>query len=78
MINKLIATLTNIRNTMDYNKKVRQTIRELSALSNYELNDIGISRGEIHHIAHTSYKKSVTVKADDVRVSINENLRGFV
>jgi uncharacterized protein YjiS (DUF1127 family) len=78
MINKLIATLTNIRNTMDYNKKVRQTIRELSALSNYELNDIGISRSEIYHIAHTSYKKSAKVKADDVRVSTNENLRGFV
>ena len=77
MINKLIATLTNIRNKMDYNKKVRQTIRELSALSNFELNDIGISRGEIYHIAHTSYKEPVKVEAS-IEVNVNENLRGFV
>ncbi len=78
MIDKLIAKLTNIRNAMHYNKKVRQTIRELSALSNYELNDIGISRGEIHHIAHTSYEKPTTIKVNSVHVNVNENLRGFV
>ncbi len=78
MINKLIATLTNIRNTIDYNKKVRQTIRELSALSNHELNDIGISRGEIYHIAHMSYEEPTKVKVDSVHVNVNENLRGFV
>jgi uncharacterized protein YjiS (DUF1127 family) len=31
--------------------KAKQTIKELSALSDRELNDIGIARGEIHSIA---------------------------
>ena len=30
----------------------RQTVRELSALSNRELTDLGISRGTIHRLAH--------------------------
>ena len=34
------------------NKKVRQTIRELNSLTNAELNDIGIGRGDIYAIAH--------------------------
>jgi uncharacterized protein YjiS (DUF1127 family) len=29
----------------------RQTVRELSALSNRELNDLGISRGDIYSVA---------------------------
>jgi hypothetical protein len=35
------------------------TIRELSSLSNYELNDIGICRGDIVTIAHAEYKKNM-------------------
>lgn len=31
---------------------VNNTIKELSALSDYELSDIGISRGDIYNIAH--------------------------
>ncbi|WP_259783622.1 DUF1127 domain-containing protein [Aliiroseovarius crassostreae] len=30
----------------------RETVRELSKLTNAELNDLGIGRGEIHAIAH--------------------------
>jgi uncharacterized protein YjiS (DUF1127 family) len=33
------------------NKEIRQTIYELSSLSNAELRDIGISRGDIYSIA---------------------------
>ena len=35
-------------------KKVRQTSFELSALSNYELNDLGISRSDIPFIARSA------------------------
>jgi len=41
------------------NKVAKQTIKELNALSNRELQDIGISRGEIHSIAYG--------KSDDMR-----------
>ena len=77
MINKLVVAYKNFRTEMDYRNKVRTTIKELSALSNYELNDIGISRGEIYDVAHNSYKRPVTILAND-NVRVNENLRGFV
>jgi uncharacterized protein YjiS (DUF1127 family) len=37
----------------------RKTYNELSALSDYELRDIGISRGEIHDIASEAQKEYV-------------------
>lgn len=46
--------------------KINATIKELSALSNKELNDIGISRGEIRHIAESSFPE------------VNDNLKGWV
>lgn len=45
----------------------RATINELSSLSNHDLNDIGISRGEIRHLADKHY--------DDI---VNANLKGWV
>lgn len=76
MIKQLQVLLTNIRNTMEYNKQVRDTYNQLSALTNHELNDIGISRGEIYDIAHKSIKQPTKVTTENIEV--NENLRGFV
>lgn len=45
-----------------YQKRVNHTIKELSALSNSELKDIGLSRGDIYGVATRS----------------NDNLRGWV
>jgi len=79
MINTIISTLTNFRNTLDYNRKVRATKHELSRLTNHELMDIGITRGDIHHIAMSSYTKPEKVSANDVSViEPNPNLKGFV
>ena len=47
----------------------QQTIRELSALSDKELHDIGITRGDIHAIAHGS--------EDYTRIRGNDNLKGW-
>jgi uncharacterized protein YjiS (DUF1127 family) len=77
MLNRIIAAYKNMRNKMDYNKKVRETYKQLSALTNHELNDIGISRGEIYDVAHNSYKRPAKVLANE-NVTVNENLRGFV
>ena len=49
---------------------IRATEKELSRLSNAELNDIGICRGDIYAIARAS-ETIATVKA-------NNNLRGWV
>jgi uncharacterized protein YjiS (DUF1127 family) len=48
-------------------RAARATVAELSALKDYELNDIGISRGEIRNLAKQHY--------DDV---VNANLKGWV
>ncbi len=55
-------------------RRIRQTINELSRLTNHELNDIGIARGDIWFIARQSYPKS----AYGELVEINRNLRGWV
>ena len=62
---KLNAELQRRRN-------IKDTIKQLSALSNHELNDIGIARGDIWHIAHTSFPKGKTV------ADVNRNLKGWV
>ena len=55
-------------------RNIRQTISQLSALSTHDLNDIGIARGDIWHIAHQSYPKALGGK----RAEVNRNLRGWV
>ena len=62
---KLNAELQRRRN-------IKDTIKQLSALTNHELNDIGVARGDIWHIAHTSFPKGKTV------ADVNRNLDGWV
>ena len=64
----------NLANELQRRRNIRQTIKALSALSNHELNDIGIARGDIWHIANTSYPKALRGEA----VEANRNLRGWV
>ena len=54
------------------NKMVNATIKELSALSDKELNDIGIGRGDIRSVA----RGDKTLKR--VATYPNENLNGWV
>ena len=49
----------------------KQTYKELSKLNDYELNDIGICRGDIHNIASGAR----TMRRG---IEVNENLRGYV
>jgi len=48
-----------------------RTVKELSKLTNFELSDIGICRGDIHNIARGD--RTLTRG-----VEVNENLRGSV
>ena len=52
-------------------RQVKSTMQQLSALSDRELQDMGIGRGDIHAIAHgdESFKRSVET---------NKNLGGWV
>ena len=51
-------------------KEIRNTIKELSALSNRELNDMGLTRGDIYSVAHGT--------SDHVKAIVNKNLEGWV
>lgn len=55
--------LQKIRNFRQY----RQSLNELSKLTDRELNDIGIGRGDIHRVAK-----------GDASYKINDNLKGWV
>lgn len=51
-LNDLIDTIREYNRLRKIHAKARQTIKELNALSNRELNDIGIGRGDIHGIVY--------------------------
>ena len=55
-------------------KAIRQTENELRKLTDKELNDIGISRGDIYAIA----RQDVDHKRSQISAPFNPNLRGFV
>jgi uncharacterized protein YjiS (DUF1127 family) len=60
-------------NDYHQHKAIQQTMNELRKLNDRELNDIGISRGDIYSVASgdASFKRSTEVPA-------NPNLKGFV
>jgi uncharacterized protein YjiS (DUF1127 family) len=62
----------NLANELQRRRNIKHPIKQLSALTNHELNDIGIARGDIWHIAHTSFPKGKTV------ADVNRNLKGWV
>ncbi len=64
---------TRVKNYFDYldrNREIKETIKELNRLSDAELRDIGITRCDIHSVAHEVYY--------DDRLKTNKNLKGWV
>ena len=55
---------------------VNETIKELQRLSDRELNDIGLARGDIYSVAHGD----VTLKRTQIesQTDTNANLKGWV
>ena len=53
-----------------HHRQAQITIKELSRLSDRELNDMGLARGDIYTVAHGT--------SDHVRAVINKNLEGWV
>ena len=62
----------SVRRKLAHQSKVNATIKELSQLSDAELRDIGIHRGDIYAIAHEAYLDNQD------NVEFNRNLRGWV
>jgi uncharacterized protein YjiS (DUF1127 family) len=53
-IEALLSSIRAYRQAREHNALARETIKELSKLSDKELRDIGINRGEIYTVAHTN------------------------
>jgi len=68
----LASWFKKINAKLQHQSRVKQTIRELSRLSDRELNDMGIGRGDIYNIANGD----PTLKRSDVEANIN--LKGWV
>jgi uncharacterized protein YjiS (DUF1127 family) len=69
-----IEMLQRIINHLHARQMYKKTINELNALSDKELQDIGISRGMIGGIARDTYDEYLR----EFDSSTNPNLRGWV
>ena len=65
----------NIAKAYKTNRNIRITTPELSGLSDRELNDLGLARGDIYSIA-----RGDTTRARHLQIAeeSNENLKGWV
>lgn len=61
----MLQFIKNLKARLERYSQVKATIKELSSLTDKELRDIGIGRGEIRSIAEESFP-------------INSNLKGWV
>jgi uncharacterized protein YjiS (DUF1127 family) len=66
--------LQKLINNYQMAKAIRQTENELRKLTDAELNDIGIARGDIYSIA----RQDADMKQSHLIAPFNPNLRGFV
>ena len=69
----LASWFKKVQADLAYRSQVKSTMKQLSALSDRELNDIGISRGDIYNVA-TGDTTLERVR----RMESNANLKGWV
>ena len=72
-IEGVMSFFRELKSSYDRNSEIRTTVKELSKLSDRELNDIGIARGDIYSIARedADFKRFANTKT-------NSNLKGWV
>jgi uncharacterized protein YjiS (DUF1127 family) len=74
MTQTLKSFLLKLINNYQLAKAIRQTENELRRLTDAELNDIGIARGDIYSIA----RQDIDMKKSHLIAPFNTNLIGFV
>jgi len=72
-IDALLEWFRDQRRAYKRNKDIRTTMKELHALTDKELWDIGMSRGDIWEVSHNAHPTEKDAKAD-----ANDNLKGWV
>jgi len=70
LFKKVAQFFVNLNEQRIQRKQINRTIKELSALDDRALNDMGLTRGDIYTVAHGI--------SDVKRVSENANLAGWV
>ena len=81
MLQVLIDLYGNWRNRCIAAAAKRNTINELSRLSNHDLKDIGLCRGDIRPLAEDHYNRIVlelSAKSPTLDRTMNYNLRGWI
>ena len=72
---KSISSISNnLADSYKNSREARNTMKELGALTDKELNDIGIARGDIYYIAHNLKRYSEVGHPSEE----NKNLKGWV
>jgi len=61
-INEAIDLLKSLRQAWNHATNVNQTVKELSCLTDKELSDIGLSRGDIYSVAKRCILMSESLK----------------
>ena len=74
MTQTLKSFLLKLINNYQMAKAIRETENELRKLTDAELNDIGIARGDIYSIA----RQDADMKQSHLIAPFNPNLKGFV
>lgn len=78
MTQTLNAFFKKAINSYYRHRAANETIKELSKLSNRELNDIGLARGDIWYMAHEDATRRFPEVEIKPAAMSNPNLRGFV
>ena len=71
----LASLFRSLKEQIEYSRKVNQTMKELSSLSDRELNDIGLSRGDIYGVAR---EDATLERVRRTSANENTNLKGWV
>jgi uncharacterized protein YjiS (DUF1127 family) len=77
-IEGLLDLIKDFRENLQAKKMVRKTKRELNALDDFALKDLGISRGDITSIANGTFYDNRLGKIKPTIEQENENLKGWV
>ena len=75
---KVVVLFDNLLVSMAKRKVARETYKSLHMLTNRELNDIGISRGDIRSISEDKWHENNLRDTYPHNVPSNPNLRGSV
>ena len=78
-LSSLSSLPNNIANSYRRSQSARCTINELGSLTDAELNDIGITRGDIRYIAyHPQEQHNRRHQGEQANHPSNDNLKGWV